>query len=120
MARNRLSAQNTGKRRASGKGAARHRNGQGNPVQPARARIEWAPQAYQDYGRWREVAPPIADRIDTLIADILRSPFSGIGKPEPLKHKLAGCWSRRINQEHRLVYRWGGGRLSILSCRYHY
>ena len=120
MARDRVSAQNAGQRRPTGEGDAGSRSRQGSPVQPARARVEWAPQAYRDYQRWCRVAPPLAARIDALIADILRSPFSGIGKPEPLKHKLTGWWSRRINQEHRLVYRFTAGLLSILSCRYHY
>lgn len=120
MAGNRVPAQVAGKRRSPGEGDARSRRGQGGQVQPAQARIEWAPAALKDYERWRKVEPPIADKIDALIADILRSPFSGIGKPEPLKHKLAGHWSRRITQEHRLVYRYRAGLLSILSCRYHY
>ena len=55
-----------------------------------------------------------------LIEAVSREPFSGIGKPEPLKHQLAGCWSRRINDRHRLVYRVNGKTLIILSCIYHY
>jgi len=120
MGRNRVPAQVSGKRGPPREGAARPRSGQGAPVQPIQARIEWAPDALRDYDRWRDAAPAIASKIDALIADILRSPFSGIGKPEPLKHKLAGHWSRRITQEHRLVYRYQVGLLSILSCRYHY
>jgi toxin YoeB len=120
MAGNRLPAQVSGKRRPSRESGAQSRGGPGDTLQPAQARIEWAPDAHQDYQRWRRLEPTIADKIDALIADVLRSPFSGIGKPEPLKHKLAGHWSRRITQEHRLVYRYQGGLLSILSCRYHY
>ena len=120
MARNRIPPQVTGKRRTSGESDARSGGGKGDPIQPAAARVEWAPQAFKDYQRWRKVDPSLAGRIDALISDILCSPFSGIGKPEPLKHKLAGHWSRRINHEHRLVYRYQNGRLSILACRYHY
>ncbi len=120
MARNRVPAQVSGKRRAPRASDARSRSGPGNTVQPTQASIEWAPDALEDYRRWQSVEPAIANRIDALIADILRSPFSGIGKPEPLKHELAGHWSRRINREHRLVYRTKAGLLSILSCRHHY
>jgi len=59
-------------------------------------------------------------RIITLIREVQRDPFSGIGKPEPLKHELKGCWSRRIDQEHRLVYQVTPDRIRILACRYHY
>jgi toxin YoeB len=59
-------------------------------------------------------------RVNALIKDVVRSPFEGIGKPEPLKHSLAGWWSRRITKEHRLVYRVQGDLLQILQCRHHY
>jgi len=59
-------------------------------------------------------------RIIGLIEDVQRDPFSGIGKPEPLKHELSGCWPRRIDQRHRLVYQVTGERIRILACRYHY
>jgi toxin YoeB len=62
----------------------------------------------------------IALRILDLIEAILRDPFTGIGKPEPLKYVLAGCWSRRITQEHRLVYRVAGNRIDFLQAKYHY
>ena len=62
----------------------------------------------------------ILKRINNLIKDIKRNPFVGIGKPEPLKFKLQGCWSRRIDQEHRLVYEIKDNELIIISCRYHY
>ena len=55
-----------------------------------------------------------------LIRETLRNPFTGLGKPEPLKHELAGCWSRRIDQEHRLVYQVRPDKIRILACRYHY
>ncbi|MSP98314.1 MAG: Txe/YoeB family addiction module toxin [Betaproteobacteria bacterium] len=120
MAGNRVPSQVSGKRHASGESHARSRGRQGSRVQSARARIEWAPDALKDYRRWRKLEPWTADKIDALIADILRSPFAGIGKPEPLKHRLAGHWSRRITQEHRLVYRFETSLVSIVSCRYHY
>ena len=120
MARDRVPPQGAGKRRAPFESDARSREGKANTLQPAQARIAWAPDAFKDYERWCRLDPPIANKIDALIADVLRSPFSGIGKPEPLKHKLAGHWSRRITHEHRLVYRYQAGELSILSCRYHY
>jgi toxin YoeB len=59
-------------------------------------------------------------RIINLIKDVQRDPFKGIGKPEPLKHELKGCWSRRIDQEHRLVYQVAEEKIRILACRYHY
>ncbi|HEV2884223.1 MAG TPA: Txe/YoeB family addiction module toxin [Pyrinomonadaceae bacterium] len=59
-------------------------------------------------------------RIISLIREIQRDPFRGIGKPEPLKHEFKGCWSRRIDQEHRLVYQVKDERIRILACRYHY
>ena len=60
------------------------------------------------------------DRVNKLIKDTLRNPFEGIGKPEPLKRNLQGFWSRRIDEEHRLIYEYNEDRLSIVSCRYHY
>jgi toxin YoeB len=88
-------------------------------------KVVWAPTALSDYRNWQEQSPKLADKIVQLIADIKRSPFSGIGKPEPLKQDMAGLWSRRIDKEHRLVYRVTGRkgpeqRLEILQCRYHY
>jgi len=59
-------------------------------------------------------------KINELLRDIKRSPFEGIGKPEPLRHELQGCWSRRINDEHRLVYKLYDDAIAIVSCRYHY
>lgn len=64
--------------------------------------------------------PKKARRIIELIQETTRDPFQGKGKPEPLKHELAGCWSRRIDQEHRLVYMVKGGEVVILACRFHY
>lgn len=82
--------------------------------------IVFAPQAWEDYLHWQSVDKSIVKRINRLITDTCRSPFDGIGKPEPLKYGLAGAWSRRITDEHRLVYRVNGDDLQILQARYHY
>jgi toxin YoeB len=74
----------------------------------------------QDLRYWVETERRVALRAFELIEAVLRDPFSGIGKPEPLKYVLAGCWSRRITQEHRLVYRVSQGRIDFLQARYHY
>ncbi len=74
----------------------------------------------KDLNFWRENNKKIFEKIHVLTKAILKSPYNGIGKPEPLKHQLAGCWSRRINGEHRLVYRIVEDELQLLSCRYHY
>jgi toxin YoeB len=74
----------------------------------------------QDLRYWVEIDRKTALRIFELIEAVIREPFSGIGKPEPLKYVLAGCWSRRITQEHRLVYRVTQGRVDFLQARYHY
>ena len=80
--------------------------------------------AWADYVQWQAEDSTIVARINLLIGECLRHPFSGTGKPEPLKQNLAGWWSRRINREHRLVYRVTGKgeaqALEILSCRFHY
>ena len=80
----------------------------------------FAPQAWEDYLYWQQTDPKAVARIHQLIKDILRSPYAGIGKPEPLRHHLAGYWSRRINDEHRLVYAVENGCVLIAACRYHY
>ncbi len=77
-------------------------------------------QAWEDYQYWLEKDSKVLQRINDLIKDTLRSPFKGIGKPEPLKGDLSGCWSRRITDEHRLVYIVQDKRLHILQCRFHY
>ena len=82
--------------------------------------IVFAPQAAEDYDYWAQRDDKILNRINDLIDNILQTPFEGLGKPEPLRFELSGCWSRRINHQHRLVYRVQGGELHILSCRYHY
>lgn len=82
--------------------------------------LEFDPSAFEDLAWWVQRDRKIALRIIELILDVQRNPFSGKGKPEPLKHELAGCWSRRIDQEHRLVYLPKGDKIRILACRYHY
>lgn len=74
----------------------------------------------QDLRYWVDTDRKVALRAFELIESILRDPFTGIGKPEPLKYVLAGCWSRRITQEHRLVYRVSERRIDFLQARYHY
>ena len=75
---------------------------------------------FDDLAWWFEKDRGTALRIIRLIRDVQRDPISGIGKPEKLKHELSGCWSRRIDQEHRLVYEVKGDHIRILSCRHHY
>ena len=76
--------------------------------------------AWDQYLYWQEADKKILQRINDLVKDTLRSPFKGIGKPEPLKGNYSGCWSRRINDEHRLVYAIRDKRLHILQSRFHY
>lgn len=78
------------------------------------------PEFRQDLRYWVETDRKVALRAFELIESILRDPFTGIGKPEPLKYLLAGCWSRRLTQEHRIVYRVTGRRIDFLQARYHY
>ena len=77
-------------------------------------------EAWEDYEYWINTDKKIVRKINTIIKDIKRSPFSGIGKPEPLRYELQGYWSRRINLEHRLVYKIENDDILILSCRFHY
>ena len=83
-------------------------------------RLIFSQEAWDDYLHWQKTDRKLLNRVNLLIRQILRSPFEGIGKPEPLKHGLAGYWSRRINDEHRLVYKVGGESVMIAQCRYHY
>jgi toxin YoeB len=76
--------------------------------------------AWEDYLYWQKNDKKMVKKINELIKVIKRTPFEGIGKPEPLKYDLAGYWSRRIDQEHRLVYQIIDDELLILACRYHY
>ena len=76
--------------------------------------------AWDDYLYWQQTDKKMINKINQLIKESQRTPFAGIGKPEPLKHQLQGCWSRRIDSEHRLVYEVTDGALKIISCRFHY
>ncbi len=82
--------------------------------------LTWTSCAWEDYLYWQTTGKQMLKRINRLIQEIQRQPFTGIGDPEPLKHHLAGCWSRRIDLQHRLVYQVQDGALIILQCRYHY
>ena len=82
--------------------------------------LSWDSDAWQDYLYWQKTDKNILKRINELIKDCLRTPFYGIGKQEPLKENLQSYWSRRITEEHRLVYTVIEDRLHIIQCRYHY
>ena len=83
-------------------------------------KLVFAENAWEDYLYWQKTDKKILKRINLLIKDITREPFEGIGKPEPLKHALSGYWSRRINDEHRIVYKVQDDSLLIAQLRYHY
>lgn len=83
-------------------------------------KLVFAEQAWEDYLYWQTQDAKIVERLNALIKECLRTPFSGTGKPEPLRGDLRGWWSRRITLEHRLVYRVEGESLLIAQCRYHY
>ena len=83
-------------------------------------RIVFSVRAWDDYLHWQEADAKRLARINTLIKECLRTPFHGTGKPEPLRGDLKGYWSRRIDQEHRLVYKASDEGLLIIQCRYHY
>jgi toxin YoeB len=83
-------------------------------------RIVFTESAWNDYQWFQEHDRKLLKRLNQLIRDAVRSPFQGIGKPEPLKADLSGYWSRRINEEHRLVYRAAENDLLIIACRFHY
>ncbi len=82
--------------------------------------FQFAKEAEEDYDYWRDANPKILRRIHELMKSVQATPFTGIGKPEPLRHALAGCWSRRIDSEHRLVYKVSKGVVTYLQMRYHY
>jgi len=83
-------------------------------------RLIFAEQAWEDYLHWQNTDKKIVRRIHELIRDTIRDPFNGIGKPEPLRHALSGYWSRRITDEHRMVYKVLNEDLLIAQLRYHY
>ncbi|UBX50307.1 Txe/YoeB family addiction module toxin [Providencia alcalifaciens] len=82
--------------------------------------LTWTDQAWEDYLYWQNQDKKTLKRINKLIEDTKSTPFSGIGKPEPLKENLAGFWSRRIDETNRLVYAIENTALVIIACRYHY
>jgi toxin YoeB len=82
--------------------------------------LEFDVAAFEDLAWWIEQDRNKALRIISLIKDVQRDPFKGIGKPEPLRHELKGSWARRIDQEHRLIYQVTEAKIRILACRYHY
>jgi toxin YoeB len=83
-------------------------------------RLVFEDQGWEDYESWLKTDRKVIVRINKLIEDVRRSPFTGIGKPEPLKYHLPGAWSRRIDDEHRLVYIVAEAEIIILAARYHY
>ena len=83
-------------------------------------RLVFTPHGWEDYVYWQQTDRAMQKRVNRLIDDALRDPFEGIGKPEQLRHALAGLWSRRIDEEHRLVYLVDGEDLVIVQARYHY
>jgi len=83
-------------------------------------RLVFTPHGWEDYQHWVATDRAMLRRVNRLIDDVLRDPFTGIGKPEQLRHVLSGAWSRRISEEHRLVYLVDGDDVVVLQARYHY
>lgn len=83
-------------------------------------KLLWAEEAWEDYLFWQENDKKLLSRINKLIKDISRHPHNGLGDPEPLRHNWSGYWSRRINREHRIVYKVQDNTIFIAQCRYHY
>lgn len=82
--------------------------------------IIFSEKANEQYLYWQKTDKKICKKINELLHDIVHSPFTGLGKPEALKYNLVGAWSRRIDQEHRLVYKVSETTIEIIQCRYHY
>ena len=82
--------------------------------------LSWAEKGWEDYLYWQTTDKKFVKRINLLIKEIKRNPFEGIGDPEPLRHNWSGYWSRRIDREHRIVYKVIDGNLIVAQCRYHY
>lgn len=93
---------------------------QKNPSVSKRREAVFHPEFLDDLRFWAEADRRVLLRVFDLVESVLRDPFAGIGKPEPLKHKAKGAWSRRLTKEHRLVYLVGEGRIDFLQARYHY
>ena len=83
-------------------------------------RLVFIAESWEDYLYWQKTDKKLHKRINLLIKEILRHPYEGIGKPEPLKHFLTGCWSRRINSEHRFIYQIKDDAIIVVKCRFHY
>ncbi len=83
-------------------------------------KIIFSQNSWEDYTSWQSEDKKILKKLNTLIKDIQRNPYEGLGKPEPLKYDLSGLWSRRIDRDHRIVYQVLNNELFIYSCRYHY
>lgn len=77
-------------------------------------------ESWEDYLYWQQSNKKMVDKINALLKDLKRNPFTGLGKPEPLKYKYKGFWSRRIDGEHRLIYQVKGDEIHIAKCRFHY
>lgn len=86
------------------------------------SRIAWSDEAWEDYVAWQQADKRTLRRINALLKDVMRTPFSGLGKPEPLKFELSGYWSRRISDEHRLVYSYDAKQdmVFVIQCKNHY
>lgn len=83
-------------------------------------KVGFSRSAWEDYCHWQVTDKAIIKKLNALISDTIKHPLTGIGKPEALKHNLQGCYSRRINQEHRFVYRVKGDLVEVISVKYHY
>ena len=83
-------------------------------------KVVFTDKFYEQFCYWKNQSQKIVKKIERLIASVSSDPFKGIGKPEPLCYQLTGCWSRRINKEHRLVYKVEDDVVTLLSCRFHY
>ena len=82
--------------------------------------LVWHATAWEDYLYWQKTDKKLLQKLNSLIKEVDRDPFTGTGKPEPLRHALEGFWSRRLTREHRLVYQIKGDELRMIQCRYHY
>lgn len=82
--------------------------------------VIYVANAAEDFKYWQKINPKLVTRINRLLEDVKKHPFTGLGNPEPLKFNKSGYWSRRINQEHRLVYKIENNTIYIVQCRYHY
>jgi toxin YoeB len=83
-------------------------------------KLTFTPDGWDDYLYWETTDKAVLRRLNRLLEETLRTPFEGLGKPEQLRHQLAGCWSRRLTEEHRLVYRVTSDGVVVLMARYHY